>query len=97
MENRGITISYSTFKKRERVNKEISLLEEIYKLESEEYINLHAIEEKRSLLENVWKKEKVVGHIIKGEARWVEEGEKSTRYFCSLENRNYINKSIKKL
>lgn len=96
MENRGITISYYTFKKRERVNKEISLLEEIYKLESEEYINLHAIEEKRSLLENV-RKEKMVGHMSKGKARWVEEGEKPTRYFCSLENRNYINKSINKL
>lgn len=66
------------------------------KLEAEENINLHVIEEKRLLLENI-RKEKMVGHMIRGKARWVEEGEKPTRYFCSLENRNYINKTIKKI
>lgn len=39
----------------------------------------------------------MIGHMIRGKARWVEEGEKPTRYFCNLENRNYINKTIKKL
>lgn len=88
MEIRGITISYSTFKKKERENKEKSLLEEIDKLESEENINLHAVEEKRLLLENI-RKEKMIGLMIRGKARLVEEGEKPTRYFCNLENRNY--------
>lgn len=46
MEIRGNTSSYSTFKKKERENKEKSLLEEIDKLESEENKNLHAVEAK---------------------------------------------------
>lgn len=51
MEIRGtcITISFSTFKKKERKNKDKLLLEDIDKLESEENINLYAIEEKRLL------------------------------------------------
>lgn len=96
MEIRGITISYSTFKKKKRENKEKSLLEEINKLQSEENINLHAVEEKRLLPENI-RKEKMVGHMIRGKARWVEEGENPTRYFCHLENRKNVNKTIKKL
>lgn len=95
MEIRGITISYSTFKKKKRENKEKSLLEEITKLQSEENINLHAVEEKRLLPENI-RKEKMVGHMIRGKARWVEE-ENPTRYFCHLENRKNVNKTIKKL
>ena len=30
-------------------------------------------------------------------ARWVEEGEKPTKYFCNLESRNFINKTIKRV
>lgn len=72
MEIRGITISYSYFKKKERESKEKSSLKEIDKLESEENISLHAVEEKRLLLENI-RKEKMEGHMIRGKARWVEE------------------------
>lgn len=39
----------------------------------------------------------MVGHMIRGKARWVEEGENPTRYFCHLENRKNVNKTIKKL
>ena len=31
---------------------------------------------------------------IRSRARWIEEGERITNYFCSLENRNFIRKSI---
>lgn len=74
--------------------REKSLLEEIEKLEPEEEINLPFIEEKMLLLENI-RKEKMEGHMIRSRAKWVEEGEKPTRYFCNLENRNYLNKTIK--
>ena len=30
-------------------------------------------------------------------ARWVEEGEKNTKYFCNLEKRNYTKKNITRL
>lgn len=35
--------------------------------------------------------------MIRSKVKWVEEGEKPTRYFCSLESRNYINKTIPKI
>ena len=34
------------------------------------------------------------GVYIRSRARWIEEGEQITNYFCSLENRNFISKSI---
>ena len=43
------------------------------------------------------KKEKIQCLLIRSRVRWVEEGEKPTKYFCSLESRNYINKTIPKV
>ena len=41
--------------------------------------------------------EKVKGLIIRSRARWHEHGEKSSKYFLSLEKRNHIRKHIRKL
>jgi len=30
--------------------------------------------------------------LFRSKARWVAEGEKNTKYFCSLEKRNFISK-----
>ena len=96
MEIRGATISYSSYKKKEKEKQEMSLLDEIGHLEREENIDLELIEEKRLILENL-RKEKMEGHAIRSRARWIENGEKPTKYFCNLEKRNYLNKTIKKL
>ena len=40
---------------------------------------------------------KTKGIIIRAKARWVEEGEKSTKYFLKLESRNYKRKIISRL
>ena len=37
------------------------------------------------------------GHIIRSKARYVEEGEKNSKYFLNLEKRNYNVKHIKSL
>jgi hypothetical protein len=37
------------------------------------------------------------GAIIRSKVKWVEEGEKSTKYFLTLEKRNYNNKIINRL
>ena len=34
---------------------------------------------------------------MRTKAKWIEEGEKPTKYFLSLEKRNYINKTVYKL
>lgn len=35
--------------------------------------------------------------MIRSRAHWLEEGEKPSKYFCNLESRNFLNKTIKKL
>ena len=37
------------------------------------------------------------GLIIRSRARWMEEGERSSKYFCNLEKRNCEKKNIKRL
>ena len=41
--------------------------------------------------------QKVKGAIIRSKARWVEYGEKNTRYFSNLEKRRGEKKNINKL
>ena len=35
--------------------------------------------------------------LIRSRARWIEQGEKPTKYFCHLENRNFVSKRINTL
>ena len=98
MEVRGKTISYASYKKKARNKLENELEKEINTLENSAVtdLNLAQLEEKKRLLENL-RKEKLQGTIIRSKALWVDEGEKPTKYFCNLESRNYVNKTIQKL
>lgn len=44
-----------------------------------------------------YKKIWINGLLIRSHCKWIEEGEKPTKYFSALEKRNYINKIISKL
>ena len=37
------------------------------------------------------------GKMIRSRTQWLDEGERPTKYFCALENHNFMNKTIKKL
>ena len=37
------------------------------------------------------------GKLVRSRAQWVDEGEKSTKYFCGLESKNYTSKIIPKV
>ena len=41
--------------------------------------------------------EKTKGKLVRSRAQWVDEGEKSTKYFCELESKNYTSKIIPKV
>ena len=43
------------------------------------------------------RKSKIEGLITRSRARWYELGERNSSYFCNLENRNYVNKTIQEL
>lgn len=94
MEIRGKTISYSSFKKRKMLEKEQNLEKEILELEqnlSEQ--SLITLTEKQKEYEDI-RRNKFKGQCIRSRAKWVEEGEKPSKYFINLESRNYTCKII---
>ena len=96
---REITISYATFKKREQNKKEKFLEDNISKLEQ---MTVRTEDENKLLQENKEELEKIrekrmEGVILRSRARWFADGEKITKYFCSLEKRNYISKNMNSL
>lgn len=95
-EIRGETISYATMKKRQESQKENSLYKEIENLERQEVQDHTELDEKRKELYNLREK-KLQGSKIRSRAKWIQEGEKVTKYFCNLENRNFTSKSMTKL
>jgi hypothetical protein len=46
--------------------------------------------EKTEMELNILREKKVNGIITRAKAKWQIEGEKSTRYFCNLEKRHYL-------
>lgn len=93
MEIRGLTISYSSYRKKNNDKIEKQLISDINELENSNVVDLSLLEEKQAALEN-FRKEKLRGHFIRSRAKWVDEGEKPTKYFCHLESRNFLNKII---
>ena len=51
--------------------------------------------EKNELLEI--RKKKLKGKFIRSRAKWIEEGEKPTKYFCNMESRNFTNQLISRI
>jgi hypothetical protein len=59
-------------------------------------INIDTWEKVNLGLEHLCNK-KSEGTIVRSRAQWYEQGEQSSKYFCNLENKNYVNKTIQKL
>ena len=101
MDIRGTTIACASRKKKNNVERENEIVKTIKYLE--EYLDSNNNSDKdkelkdyRNSLENL-RAEKMKGIMLRSKAKWCEEGEKPTRYFCSLEKRNYICKLVNKL
>ena len=96
MEIRGKTIAYSSFKKKMERETENKLLREIDNLENDvENLenNMNKLENLKNDLE-LLRSKKIEGLIIRSKAQWISQGEKATRYFCNLEKRNFLNKTV---
>ena len=96
MEIRGKTIAYSSFKKRTEKEAEKNLLTEIENLENDiDNLgnNINKLENLKGELE-LMRSKKIEGLIIRSKAQWISHGEKATRYFCNLEKRNFLNKTV---
>lgn len=95
MEIRGETISYATHRNKERQQNYNTLLEEIDALEGRGEFN-ELLENKKKQLEAI-REYKLKGAALRSRTKWVLEGEKPTKYFCNLENRNFTCKLIEKI
>ena len=81
-------------KKKSQDKRESLLIKEINDLEEnfDETKTDMLKEKQRELLEI--RQKKLEGVKIRAKARWIEEGEKPSKYFCNLENRNFISKMM---
>lgn len=99
MKARTKTISYASNKKKKENEQERKLEEEIDLLEK----ILDRNEHDNTLLQNkseelkMLREKRIEGVMIRSKARWVQDGEKVSKYFCSLEKRHYISKTMTKL
>ena len=99
---RGMTIPYSTYKKKEKNYKKNNLESQIEILNKLTSINVNStifqemLTNSKEELENI-RKEEIKGLFLRSKAKWIEEGEKPSKYFCHLEKRNYLNKTVTKL
>lgn len=97
MEIRGKTISYSSYIKKKKDKQEKELVKEIKDIEKNiSESNVDLLYNKNQELEKL-RKHKLQGNYIRSRAKWIEEGEKPSSYFCKLESRNFISKIIPKL
>jgi exonuclease III len=100
---RGKIMAFAGNKKRKDaeteacLNKQIEEIDAKIKMDPNNYVdNIEQLESLNNELEQV-RKQKIDGMIIRSRVKWTELGEKSTKFFCNLENKNYINKSIQEL
>ena len=94
MEIRGKTISFSSYKSKQRKDREFFLIKQIETLEKT--INETNIDELNLLqqeLSNI-RETKLKGSFIRSRAKWIDEGEKPTKYFCNLEKQHSSSKTI---
>ena len=95
---RDFTIKFSIDLKKDAIKEEKELIQQIKSIES----NVHDkncqenLEIKQSQLQKL-RRSKLNGSMIRSKVKWLQSGEKPTKYFCALERKNFIDKTIKKL
>ena len=96
---RGETIEFASILKKKQLNAEKNLIANIKALESVPQlnsINSELLLDKKAELEQL-RNVKMKGQSVRSRLQWLQEGEKPSKYFCNLKNKNYIEKTIRKL
>ena len=87
------------WKRKKASEKEKDLQGDIQKIERKQFKTEKDIkdsdENNKQLI--LLRENKMEGVLLRSKAKWVAEGEKITKYVCSLEKRNYISKQMTKL
>lgn len=94
LEIRGKTISYATHKKKKLNEQEADLEKRIKNLEHNLQENdVPYLENLKVQLQEI-REHKIQGIAVRSRARWIDQGEKVNKYFCNMENRNFLDKLI---
>ena len=97
MELRGQSISYASYKNKQKYNREKELINNIGEIEG--CINTNNMEQLETMKTELFelRQEKLKGHIIRSKYEYIDKGEKPTKFFCGLEKHNYVSKTMSKL
>ena len=91
---RGITIGYCAQKKKRQKSLEYELTKQIELLEGEtDPRKIAERDNKITELENI-RKDVMQGVLLRAKSKWIGEGERNSKFFCSLEKHNFLNKTI---
>lgn len=98
---RSFSVPYCIKKSKDKKKFKLDLENQLKQLQSEidqntTPENLEAFNSTKKELETI-ERHTANGHIFRSKCKWYEEGEKNTKYFTSLEKRNYDNKVISQL
>ena len=94
MKIRGETIAYASRKKKLENLREKELEQQI--LDHEKVLNNDNLQELHNLKQELQtiRETKIQGMVIRSKANWINQGERVSKYFFNLENRNYTEKMI---
>ncbi len=98
---RGKTIKYASTRKKIRQNEENNITRQLDG--ANQIYQQQPTEENRRKLDDLQNElirirgYKMAGIMTRSKAKWYTEGERCTKYFCNLENKNYTDKIIQKL
>ena len=94
---RGETIKFGSLLKKNNNRREKELIKDIALLELQnDPLSSSNLLDKKQELESL-RAVTVQGQIVRSRMQWLSKGEKPTKFFCKMENRNYLEKNIKKL
>ena len=96
---RGETIKFATAQKNKMSKVEKQLISDIEILEAQDpncSINSTLLLDKKTELESI-RSRKIKGQLVRSRLQWLQDGEKPSKYLSNLENKNYIEKTIKKV
>ena len=96
MEIRGRSISYASYKKKKTREEEERLNEILTQLEDKSDVTDTEVEEIEKIKQELerYRRHKIDGIAIRSRVQWLNSGEKATKYFLNLENRNFVNRSV---
>ena len=91
------SIKFAATLKKKQDDLEQDLIKQISVAEKAETLdNFQHIENLKTQLTKT-REEKHKGHMVRSRVQWLQSGEKPTQFFCSLERKNFIDKTIRKI